>query len=56
MNKNTETKNADDTNTEIETVKTVELDNVTGGCARCGCGQPNAAAGQQQLAASWLRR
>lgn len=39
MNKNSDNKPAPKTE-DIETVETVELDNVTGGCAACGCGQP----------------
>lgn len=36
MNTNTKTENQKPTTEEIETVQTVELDNVTGGCAACG--------------------
>lgn len=31
-------------NDEIETIATVDLDDVTGGCAACGCGNPGTAA------------
>jgi hypothetical protein len=55
---NTEKKQNNETeNTEtMETVEIVELDNVTGGCARCGCGNtginPTAFATR---AATWRR-
>lgn len=39
MNTKPETKNK-----EIETIATVDLDDVTGGCAACGCGNPGTAA------------
>jgi len=32
-------------NTELLTVDAIELDNVTGGCAACGCNMPAAAMG-----------
>ncbi len=57
MNKTTETRKTDNTKADaIETIETIALDNVTGGCAACGnpnCGQ---AGGSQQLAANFLRR
>src|SRR5262245_20700613 len=60
MNKRTQSKKIDHKNANvietIETIETVELDAVTGGCSSCGCGQPDPAAAQQQLASSWLRR
>jgi hypothetical protein len=56
MKKHIETKtDAAKTNT-LETIEAVALDNVTGGCSRCGCGQPDITAAQQQLPASWPRR
>ena len=57
MHKTTETTKTHDTKTDaIETIETIALDNVTGGCAACGnpnCGQ---AGGSQQLAANFPRR
>jgi hypothetical protein len=45
MNKNIETTKQSATSTTadaaIDTVETMELDNVTGGCAHCGCGAPD---------------
>ena len=32
-------------NTELQTVDVIELENVTGGCAACGCNMPAAARG-----------
>lgn len=46
MNKNIETSpsRTETTNTDaIESIETVELDNVTGGCAACGCSSPTTA-------------
>ena len=40
--------------TTVETVETVELENVTGGCAACGCGRP-AAGGSFQFGARFRR-
>ena len=37
-------------------IETIKLDDVTGGCSRCGCGQPDPVAAQQQLATGWLTR
>ncbi len=54
MTKNIETNSArfETTNTEsIETIETLDLDNVTGGCAACGCSSPTAAPAQAQGAA-----
>jgi hypothetical protein len=49
---NTETENKE----TIETVETIALDNVTGGCSRCGCGRPDAnPAAFSALAASFQR-
>jgi hypothetical protein len=58
MNKRIETTKTDARKTDvIETIETIALDTVTGGCSSCGCGQPDAtAAQQQQVFASWLRR
>ena len=56
MNTRIETTNTARKTDAIETIDTLALDNVTGGCSRCGCGQPDATAQQQQLPASWLRR
>jgi hypothetical protein len=49
MNKNTETNASaiETTDTEsIATIETLDLDNVTGGCAACGCSSPTAAPAQ----------
>ena len=44
--KNQTTKSTTQTsNTELPTVDVIELDNVTGGCAACGCNMPAAAMG-----------
>lgn len=46
MNKINETKkHIEKTQAEqtVDTVEIVELENVTGGCAACGCGRPNGA-------------
>jgi hypothetical protein len=57
MNKRIETKKTDNKNTNaIESIETTTLDAVTGGCSRCGCGQPDQVSVQQQFAASWMRR
>lgn len=42
MNKTTDSTNRanDNDETRIEAIETVDLDAVTGGCARCGCGTP----------------
>lgn len=37
----------------VDTIETVDLEQVTGGCARCGCGQPDAVAAQASL---WQQR
>ena len=45
MTKINDTKKHDEkpqTEETIDAVDTVELENVTGGCAACGCGRPNA--------------
>lgn len=58
MTKHTQTKQNNDLLTTIETVNTVELADVTGGCSRCGCGQPDAAAApqQQQRRIGWAQQ
>lgn len=56
MNKNTDRADEHINRDAIEHIDNVELENVTGGCSRCGCGQPDAAASQRQLPPStWLR-
>lgn len=56
MNKHTETKQNEDLTTTIETVEAGELESVTGGCSRCGCGQPDAAVAPQQSRLGWARQ
>jgi hypothetical protein len=58
MTKRIETRKIDDNKpAALETIETVALDDVTGGCAACGCGQPDpAGVQQQQLAQRWARR
>lgn len=53
MNKNIETNSPgiESTHTEsIATIETLDLDNVTGGCAACGCSSPTAAPAQARPA------
>lgn len=55
MKKTNETKqNIAKTQADVTTVETVELENVTGGCAACGCGRP-AAGGSLQFGARFRR-
>lgn len=60
MNKNTDTTKPTNENAQqiIEGIEDVELDNVTGGCARCGCGTPAApnVAAFAAFAATFQRR
>ena|GEM_PF-4732670 len=43
--KNQSSKSTETTNIELPTVDVIELENVTGGCAACGCNMPAAAMG-----------
>ena len=40
----------------VEPISTVDLARVTGGCAACGCGQPDGGAQQQQGGGGLLGR
>ena len=50
MNKHLATQKTNKHPSTLETIETIALDAVTGGCASCGCGQPDLAAAQQQPA------
>lgn len=56
MNQHAETKPNEDLSATIETVNAGELEDVTGGCSRCGCGQADAAAAPQQRRFGWARQ
>jgi hypothetical protein len=46
MNKTTDTQTTTTQAPEAEeAIQATELENVTGGCTNCGCGQPNVAGG-----------
>jgi hypothetical protein len=61
MTKQNETQTTNTQNNDAtDPIDAVELENVTGGCANCGCGQPAAAAGgglsfAQRFAANFRR-
>ena len=50
MNKHLATQKTNNHPSTLETIETIALDAVTGGCASCGSGQPDQAAAQQQPA------
>lgn len=51
------TATASDELVAIETIETASLDDVTGGCARCGCGNGTTQTAQtmQYASANWIR-
>jgi hypothetical protein len=56
MSKNTTNAKLDEIKGEaIENIENVALENVTGGCSRCGCEHPDGTGSQEQLRApTWL--
>jgi hypothetical protein len=48
MTTKTTKQNTKPTTEQLDAVEAAQLDNVTGGCSACGCGQPDAPGQQQQ--------